>query len=60
MRSQQEAREAAAHRGIPARDSTDYAGWSFEELRQLATQLRLPDAATKNRRELLEIFAGAD
>jgi hypothetical protein len=31
-----------------------------EELRCLAVQLQLPDAARKTRRELLEILAGAD
>jgi hypothetical protein len=34
----------------------DYSQWSFEELRELAMQLRLRDVIGKSRRELLEIF----
>jgi hypothetical protein len=41
----------------PAR-RPDYAHWSVEELRQFARQLRVRDAGTKNRRELVELFAG--
>lgn len=35
----------------------DYSRWSVEELRAFALQMQLPDAATRTRRELLEIFA---
>jgi len=34
----------------------DYSRWTIEELRQFALQLRVRDARTKNRRELLELF----
>ena len=36
----------------------DYACWSVEELRQFAQQLRVRDARSKNRQELVELFAG--
>jgi hypothetical protein len=36
----------------------DYARWSVEELRQFAQQLRVRDARSKNRQELVELFAG--
>lgn len=35
---------------------TRYASWSVEELRALAVQLQLPDAAAKTRRELLDLL----
>ncbi len=37
---------------------SSYAAWTIEELRELATQLQLPDAMLKTRRELLEILDG--
>ena len=40
--------------------AVDYSQWSVEELRELAMQLRLPGAASKNRRELIEIFTDCD
>ena len=40
-----------------ARLSPDYSQWSIEELWQLASQLRVAGARTKNRRELLDLFA---
>jgi hypothetical protein len=44
-------------RNPPSRSATDYSQWSIEELWQLASQLRVAGARTKNRRELLELFA---
>jgi hypothetical protein len=38
------------------RGSRDYRDWSIEELRALASQLQLPDAACKTRSELLRLF----
>jgi hypothetical protein len=35
----------------------DYGRWSIEELRRFAAQLRVRDAATKSRRELVDLFA---
>jgi len=40
-----------------ARLGTDYSQWSIEELWQLASQLRVAGARTKNRRELIDLFA---
>lgn len=37
----------------------DYSQWSIEELWQLASQLRVADARSKSRRELLDLFAPA-
>jgi hypothetical protein len=34
----------------------DYSGWTIEELRKFAQQLRVRDARCKNRRELIELF----
>jgi hypothetical protein len=34
----------------------DYSRWSVEELRRFAQQLRVRDASTKSRRELVELF----
>jgi hypothetical protein len=34
----------------------DYSQWSIEELWQLASQLRVAGARSKNRRELLDLF----
>jgi hypothetical protein len=44
-------------RNPPTRSATDYSQWSIEELWQLASQLRIAGARTKNRRELLDLFA---
>jgi hypothetical protein len=41
------------------RPPPDYSRWTIEELRQFAQQLRVRDARTKNRRELVELFAVA-
>ena len=35
----------------------DYSQWSIEELWQLAAQLRVAGARSKNRRELIDLFA---
>ena len=35
----------------------DYTQWSIEELWQLASQMRVADARTKSRRELIDLFA---
>jgi hypothetical protein len=43
---------------VSTQRSQDYARWSVEELRQFAQQLRVRDARSKNRRELVELFAG--
>ncbi len=40
----------------PAFRPTDYSRWSVEELRQFAQQMRVRDARSKNRRELVELF----
>lgn len=40
------------------RPPPDYSRWTIEELRQFALQLRVRDARTKNRRELVELFDG--
>lgn len=45
------------HYDPPARSIPDYSQWSIEELWQLASQLRVAGARTKNRRELLDLFA---
>jgi hypothetical protein len=34
----------------------DYSRWTVEELRRFARQLRVRDAGTKSRRELIELF----
>lgn len=51
---------AGQHRSITRsqRGTTrfEYSRWSFEELRDLAMQLRLRDVAGRSRRELLELF----
>ncbi len=50
------------HRSLPysARPShTDYSSWSIEELWELAAQLRVAGARSKNRRELLDLFSSA-
>jgi hypothetical protein len=36
---------------------TDYSQWSIEELWQLASQLRVAGARSKNRAELIDLFA---
>ena len=38
------------------RPPPDYSRWTIEELRQFALQLRVRDARTKNRRELVALF----
>jgi hypothetical protein len=38
------------------RPPPDYSRWTIEELRQFALQLRVRDARTKNRRELVAMF----
>jgi hypothetical protein len=35
----------------------DYSTWSIEELWQLASQMRVADARSKSRRELIDLFA---
>jgi hypothetical protein len=45
------------NRNPPSPSATDYSQWSIEELWQLASQLRVAGARTKNRRELLDLFA---
>jgi hypothetical protein len=37
----------------------NYSLWSVEELRRLALQLRVRDAGTKSRRELMQIFGAS-
>ena len=37
----------------------DYSRWTYEELRQVALQLRVRDAGAKSRRELVELFDGS-
>lgn len=49
----------AASASAPRPRRFDYSRWSIEELRQFARQMRVRDAATKNRRELVEMFAGS-
>jgi hypothetical protein len=44
----------AAYSSKPHRP--DYSVWTVEELRRLAQQLRVRDASTKSRRELVELF----
>jgi hypothetical protein len=44
----------AAHMSQPHRP--DYCRWTVEELRRFAHQLRVRDAGTKSRRELVELF----
>jgi len=39
------------------RAGADYSQWSIEELKQLAWQLRVADARSKSRRELIDFFA---
>lgn len=51
-RTYRDSRQVGGYGGV------DYSGWSFEELMELAIQLRLRDAQTKSRRELLELFEG--
>jgi hypothetical protein len=43
---------------LPEAESSrfDYAAWSFEELRELARQLRISGAESMSRRDLLELF----
>jgi hypothetical protein len=38
------------------RHRPDYSVWTVEELRRFAQQLRVRDASTKSRRELVELF----
>jgi hypothetical protein len=38
------------------RPSRDYSLWTIEELRQFAQQLRVRDAGSKSRRELVALF----
>lgn len=49
-------RTAKPH-GTPLPSSPDYEKWTVEELRAFALQMRLPEAGTLTRRELLEIFS---
>jgi len=42
--------------GPPPGSRYDFARWSFEELRQFAEQMRVRDARTKSRRQLMELF----
>jgi len=39
------------------RARADYTQWSIEELWQLASQMRVADARSKSRRELIDLFA---
>ena len=50
--------DSGRHGPLPTSHSPriDYSRWSVEELRAFALQMQLPDAATRTRRELLEIF----
>lgn len=41
----------------PRSARVDYTQWSIEELWQLASQMRLTDARSKSRRELIDLFA---
>jgi hypothetical protein len=41
------------------RTPADYSLWSIEELKQLASQLRVSGARSKSRRELIDLFAVA-
>jgi hypothetical protein len=43
----------------PRAAGVDYSLWSIEELWQLAAQLRVAGARSKNRRELIDLFAAA-
>jgi hypothetical protein len=45
----------AVHASRPP-ERLGYAGWTVEELRRFAQQLRIRDADTKSRRELLDLF----
>jgi hypothetical protein len=36
----------------------DFTRWSFEELREFAERMRVPDARSKSRRQLVELFNG--
>jgi hypothetical protein len=45
----------ASHARAPT--PIDYSQWSIEELMQLASQLRVPGARGKSRRELIDFFA---
>ena len=38
------------------REPAGYSQWSIEELRRFALQMRVRDARTKNRRELIELL----
>jgi hypothetical protein len=42
--------------GAGRRRGPDYSRWTVEELRRFAQQLRVRDAGTKSRRELVELF----
>jgi len=45
---------------IPRSSSpADYTLWSIEELWQLASQMRVADARSKSRRELIDLFAAS-
>ena len=48
---------AAAARARGERLAPDYAAWTVEELRVLARQLRVREAAAMTRGELLELLA---
>jgi hypothetical protein len=43
---------------LPEAESSrfDYTAWSFEELRELARQLRISGAEAMSRRDLLDLF----
>lgn len=43
----------------PPASRYDFARWSFEELRQFAEQMRVRDARTKSRRQLMELLGGS-
>lgn len=47
----------AAARGRGERSGTDYTTWTVEELRLLAQQLRVREAAGMTRGELLDVLA---
>ena len=42
--------------GLDSPHRPDYSRWTVEELRRFAHQLRVRDADTKSRRELVELF----
>ena len=41
----------------PLSTRADYSQWSIVELWQLASQMRVADARSKSRRELIDLFA---